>query len=70
VEAESSPSLKRGWLVGAIVLGLWTLLSLVGAGRCLVSGNVADFAFGLAWALCGYWFTPGMVERARPTPLL
>ena len=67
--AESSSS-KRGWLVGALVLGLLTLLSLLGAGLCLVSGNVAGFAFGLAWALCGYWFTRGMVERARPTPLL
>ena len=58
-----------GWLVGAVVLGLWTLLSLLGAGACLVAGNLAGFAFGIAWALCGYWFTWGMVERARPTPL-
>jgi len=59
---------KRGWLVGAVLLGLWALGSLLGAAICLVSGNLAGFAFGLAWALGGYWFARGMFERTRPKP--
>jgi len=67
---DGPSSLRLGWAVGAVVLGLWTFLGLLGAGVSLVSGNMAGFGFGLAWALCGYWFTRGMVERARPTPPL
>ena len=63
---DVSSSWKPGWTVGAVFFGLWTILSVLGAGVSLVSGNVAGLLFGLAWALCGYWFTRGMVERARP----
>jgi hypothetical protein len=60
-------SLHLGWALGALLVGFWTLMGAVGAGVCLVSGNLAGFAFGLAWAVGGYWFTRGMLERARPT---
>ncbi|MFP5256723.1 MAG: hypothetical protein ACLGI8_12850 [Acidimicrobiia bacterium] len=64
---ERRASLHLGWALGALLFGFWTLMGALGAGVCLVSGNLAGFVFGLAWTVGGYWFTRGMVERARPT---
>jgi len=56
-----------GWFIGGTALAVFALTSAFGAIICLFSGNLAGAAFGIGWALVGYWFARGMLERARPT---
>jgi hypothetical protein len=46
-------------------MGLFTLSSAVGAAVCLASGSVMGFVLGAGWTVAGFWFSRGMVDRAR-----